>query len=562
MMEMASKDSLVKSLLSMDGKGYQKYKELSQFCELDDMTLYLDKIQNDVASSSSMRLRISIKKAGFPDDTYDTKAKEIALRDLIARRFWESCRMYAKGNSEGNSGGMISIPRPGQEILERSSVVMSDTFIEVRFKASLPSAGRNVAGRSAVKMLTEDLPEIARSSLHYTSYKQSKLYNHIDTAVTAQSIRGSLRERGLVAFIADGSILPRRDDGLAPMIDAVPFRSPEPLLTTFPTSDGGTVKGMGIPEGLTAVIGATGHGKTTLIEAISSGVYDHIPGDGRELVITREDAVTVTRDIGRSVRNVDASMFIYAPNTHSLSADDADDAVSSAVSAAEMMETGSRLLIMDDTSVSHGLLYRDEKISGLIPDDDETMIPIYDFIHESVEEVSAVVACRHGDLAGNANTVIVMSKHSALFGGHAIAAIITEPPAQMPADRIPMARNMDAAKGKKDAHSAALSTSKMEFGETIIRIPQPVRDICEMSFIADAMLDAKHMMDGTATLKEIAERLENEYRTKIGSADENIGPDRAVFRKYDLSAVINRHPDIVFAQRQPTADEQLLRHFQ
>ena len=497
-----------------------------------------------------MRVRISLKKAGFPADTYDTDAKRTALSDLMARRFWESCRMYAKGSSDGNLGGMISIPRPGQEILERSSVVISSAFIEVRFKISLPAAGKNAAGRSALKILTEDLPEIARSSLLYSSYKMSKLYNHINTAVTAQSIRGSLKEKGLVAFIADNSVLPRRDDGLAPMIDAVPFASPEQLLTSFPTADGGTVKGMGIPEGLTAVIGATGHGKTTLIEAIASGVYDHIPGDGRESVITRDDAVVITSDIGRSFRNVDVSLFIK--NSCSLSSDNADDAVSSAVSAAEMLEMGSRLLIMDDGSVSHSILYADDAVCGLIPADDETISPLSDVMHAAgAEGISAVIACRHGNVVKNADTVIIMSKHSALFGGYSHPAVNTGPPVAMPADRLPIARNVNTAKGRKEGHAAALSSSKIEIGETIIRIPYHVKDVCEMSSAADAVLGAKDIMDGTSTLKEIAERLESVYRKKIGSADENIGPDKAAFRRYDLAAVINRHPDIVFAQRSP-----------
>jgi len=539
----------------MDGKSYQKFKELPPFCELDDMTLYVDKVQNDPSSSSSMRLRISMKKAGFPADTYDTDTKRTALSDLIARRFWESCRTYAKGNSDGNLGGMISIPRPGQEILERSSVVLSDTFIEVRFKASLPAAGKNVAGRSAVKMLTEDLPEIARSALLYSSYKMSKLYNHINTAVTAQSIRRSLKEKGLVAFIADNSILPRRDDGLAPMIDAVPFVSPEQLLVSFPTADGSTVEGMGIPEGLTAVIGATGHGKTTLIEAIASGVYDHIPGDGRELVITRDDAVVITSDTGRSFRNVDVSLLIK--NSCSLSSDHADAAVSSAVSAAEMLEMGSRLLIMDDGSVSHSLLYTDDAIRGLIPADDETISPISGVMHAAgAEGISAVIACRHGDVVKNADTVIIMSKHSAIFGGCSRSMVNADPPVAMPAERLPMARNMNITKGRKDVHAAALSASKVEIGESMIKIPRSVRDVCEMSSMADAMLEAKDMMDGTMTMKEVAERLEVAYRRKIGSVEENIGPDRTAFRKYDLAAIINRHPDIVFAQRYPYSGRQ------
>jgi predicted ABC-class ATPase len=544
---MASKDQLVKFIQSADGKPYHKYKDLAPFYEMDDMTLYIDKVQNEPSSHSSMRLRISFARSGFPDDTHDTSVKETALRDLIARRFWESCRTFAKGNSGGEHGGMMSIPRPGQEILERSSVVMSGTFIEVRFKASLPAAGRNIAGRSAVKMLTEDLAEIAKASLLFGSYKRSKLYNHLNTLITARMIRSSLRERGLAAFIADGSVLPRREDGLAPMIGAVPFVSPGTLCVTFGTADGNVIKGMGIPEGLTAVIGATDHGKSTLIDAIASGVHDHIPGDGRELVITVEDAAFISRDIGRPVRNVDASIFISDPlrNTTSISSDSADDALSSAVSAAEAIEIGCRLLIIDDTSVNHGLLYGDTTIKGMIPKGDETIIPLAESIRGS--GISAVTVCRHGEVADAADTVIIMSKHTAYDA--VIRKRASGRSVKLPNDRIPFSKNMNASKDRKDVSSTALSASRTEFGERVIKLPQPLTDICQMNAIADAMIDAKDMMDGSVTMRELVRELEIASRKRIDSADVNIGPDRAAFRAFDIAAIINRHPDVVVAQR-------------
>jgi predicted ABC-class ATPase len=544
---MASKDSLVKFLQSIDGKQYQKYKDLAPFYELDDITLYIDKVQNEPSSYSSMRVRISFARSGFPEDTHDNAVKETALRDLIARRFWESCRMFAKGNSGGEQGGMLSIPRPGQEILERSCVVMTDKFIEVRFKASLPAAGRNAAGRSAVKMLTEDLIEITKASLQFGSYKSSKLYNHLNTLITSRNIRSLLREKGLVAFIADGSILPRRADGLAPMIDAVPFSSPVGLRATFETADGGAVRGMGIPEGLTAIIGATYQGKSTLIDAIASGVHDHIPGDGRELVITVNDAAVVTRDEGRPVRNVDSSLFISDPsrNTSLISTDDADDALSSAVSAAEAMEVGCRLLLIDDMSVNHGILYRDAAISEMIPKGDETMIPLTEWMRGS--DISAIVACRHGDLVGAADTVIVVSKH--IVSDAAVRKRSAVKTTERPHDRLPLSRNMSTAKERKDVNSVAISASKMEFGETVIKIPLPLVDICQMAAVADAMVDAKEMMDGSVTIRDLVKRLEDISRKRINSADVNVGPDRAMFRIFDIAAVINRHSGIVVAQR-------------
>jgi len=544
---MASKESLIKLLGSIDGKPYAKYMEMASSYDLDGLTLYADKIQSEPSSVSFMRLRVSFAMSGFPDDTHDTETKDTALRDLIARRFWESCRIFAKGNAGGDQGGAISIPRPGQEILARSSVVTSPSFIEVRFKASLPSAGRNVAGRSAEKMLTENLTEIAKSSLFFGSYKQSKLYNHLNTAVTAQSIRSSLRERGLTAFIADGSVLPRREDGMAPMIGAVPFTSPDCLRISFTTADGNIVEGTGIPEGITAIIGATGQGRSTLIDAISAGVYNHIPGDGRELVITVEDAAVVSRDIGRSVRNADVSIFMKdsTRDVRSISSDNADDALSSAVSASEALELGCGLLITDDTSVNHGLLYRDENINSLIPEGDEKMIPMKHAIR-NLPGISLIYACRHGD-ALDADTVMVMSEYTAI---RSIRNTITKHDAvYSQTERLPISKNMNSAKGRKDANSVALSASKTEFGETVIRIPQPVADVCQMAAIADAMLIAKDMMDGTVTMRETAEKAEEIQRKKINSAEVSVGPEMAAFRKYDLAVVINRHPDMVAARK-------------
>jgi hypothetical protein len=89
----------------------------------------------------------------------------------------------------------------------------------------------------------------------------------------------------------------------------------------------------------------------------------------------------------------------------------------------------------------------------------------------------------------------------------------------------------------------------MEFGETIIKIPVPLVDVCQMAAVADAMIDAKEMMDGSVTMRDLVRMLVDTSVKRIGSADVNIGPDRAVFRIFDIAAVINRHPGIVVAQR-------------
>jgi predicted ABC-class ATPase len=393
-------------------------------------------------------------------------------------------------------------------------------------------------------MLTEDLKEIAESSLFFSSYKRSKLYDHLNTYITSRTIRSSLRETGLIAFIADGSVLPRRSDGLAPMIGAIPFTSPDALRVSFVTADGRTVEGMGIPEGLTAVVGPPLSGKSTILDAIASGVHDHIPGDGRELVITVGDASVVSSDTGRTARNADVSLLISdaSYDTGSFSTDDADDITSSALSVTEALEIGCRLLVIKDMSVNHGLLYNDKELSGLSADR-TSVVPITDAIKGT--DISAVIECRHHQVADASDTVLVMHSHT-------VASVArrerTRTRTPKTAVRMPIARNMDVSKGRKETNSAALSASKAEIGATMIKLPY-TSDICRTAAVADAVVSSKEMMDGTLTMNELVVRIEKEYRERINSVAVNIGPERIAFRAGDLANVINRHPDIVFAYK-------------
>jgi predicted ABC-class ATPase len=352
---MASKEVLVKTLRNADGKSFQKYRALEGFFDLDDFTLFFDDIQNDPSGYSRMRVRVPLSRSGFPQDAYSCAPRKTALRDLIARRFWESTRVHAKSPVPGASGGEISVPRPGQEILDRGTAVLTPYYIEVRFRAVLPSAGKTVPFRAAEEMIFGRLASIVRESMFFGAYKQSKVYGHVITAENADSIRSRLGGMGLGSFGACGSILPRREDGLAPLSGAVPFDAPADTVISIDVPNGEPVRGLGIPEGLTIVCGGSGHGKSSFLEAILAGVYDHIPEDGREFVITRPDAVMIRREEGRSASGVDVSRFVRrcreCPDPSSFTAERTSSAMSQAVAASEAIESGSgRLLLEEHTS--------------------------------------------------------------------------------------------------------------------------------------------------------------------------------------------------------------------
>ena len=160
-------------------------------------------------------------------------------------------------------------------------------------------------------MLFEALPRIVRESLLHVSYAEGELEAIADLAEDQHALRVAIAERELVCFVADGAILPR-ESGISkrPMADAVAFSSPESMRCTIELPHAGSISGMGVPRGVTLIVGGGYHGKSTLVKAIESGVYDHVAGDGREFVVCDETAVKLRAEDGRSVRGVDISLFI------------------------------------------------------------------------------------------------------------------------------------------------------------------------------------------------------------------------------------------------------------
>ncbi|MBA3491858.1 MAG: ABC-ATPase domain-containing protein, partial [Rubrobacteraceae bacterium] len=362
------------SLDRIDRKGYGAYKGLSGSYDFGSFALFLDRVQRDPFAPPSL-IRIRTRENRFDPTLFENPVRRVAFEDFLTRSVEREIRRVVRGNRGSGGSGRVEIQRASQVVLPRTSMVVEPGYVEARMAVGLPARGRSVDARAAKTVLVEELPEVARGGLvpapeGGVDVERARL--HVETVEDADHLRGLLPGLGLVAFVADGAVLPRESGASdRPLEDgALPFRSPEEYRVEVELPNKGLVSGMGIPEGVTLVAGGGFHGKSTLLSALWWGVYDHVPGDGRELVVARGDAVKVRAEDGRSVSGVDISAMIGAlpggRTTEDFSTPNASGSTSQAANIAEAIEVGTSLLLVDEDTSATNFMIRDERMRELV----------------------------------------------------------------------------------------------------------------------------------------------------------------------------------------------------
>jgi len=398
---------LQRQLESIDGRGYKAYKSIAGAHRFDDFELIVDHVQADpFAAPSRARVRVPWAVAGLPEAALRGEPRRRAARDYLGRCF----RRAAKGDAE------LSIDAGRQTVLERTGVVFDAAAVELRFTVSLPARGRTIQGRRAAELLCRRLPAVVRESAMAANLDLQALECHCAAVEDQVALRGQLAERGLLAFVADGAVLPRRsgiDD--RPLQDAIPFRSPDALAVSLDAPNAGPLTGMGIPMGITLIVGGGFHGKSTLLNALELSVYDHRPGDGRERVVTAADAVKVRAEDGRAVHGVDLSPFInhlpYGKSTEAFSTELASGSTSQAAALQEALECGVGSLLVDEDTSATNFMIRDQRMQALVAKRDEPITPFVDRIRDLRDRLgvaTVLVMGGSGDYFAHADTVIQM----------------------------------------------------------------------------------------------------------------------------------------------------------
>lgn len=417
---MRSDRDLQRELERIDRRGYPAYKDVCGQYDFGDFVLSIDHVQGDpFASPSSMSVRVPNEVLHIPAGLWDEVHRRTALEDVLLRRFSRAlaaCSMRAGGSGKS---GVLATTRPGQEVLARSACEVRGGAVTLRFEAGLPAHGRTVDGRAAAKMLLDFVPECVERTLFVDDGLLDQAWAAVELADDQRTAREQMEASDLVTFVANGSILPR-ESGVSqrPLKSALAFEAPAEQRVVLDLPHRGKVAGMGIKRGVTLIVGGGYHGKSTLLRALQDGVYNHVAGDGRELVLTDSSAVKLRAEDGRAVSGVDISLFIRdlpdGRDTSRFSTVDASGSTSQAAATVEAWEAGARALLIDEDTSATNFMVRDALMEAVVAREFEPITPFVERVRDLWERAgvsSIIVAGSSGAYFSVADAVLQMDRY-------------------------------------------------------------------------------------------------------------------------------------------------------
>ncbi len=562
---MQSATELKQLLDRIDHRGYPAYKDTKGQYQFQGYIFSIDHVQGDpFASPSKVSVQVKGSTAGFPEELYKGRHQRAALQDEMTRQFYHAIQKYAFRAKGSGKSGLISVSKCGQEVLERTACEINpkNGDVKLRFEVGFPANGRTINARELEKIVFGFLPECVEQSLFYKNCDKKRVRSIIDLAEDQQYIRDELEKKDLIAFVANGAILPR-ESGVSdkPMKGAVRFQSPKEMEVTMKLPHKGEISGMGIRRGITLIVGGGYHGKSTLLKALELGVYNHIQGDGREYVITKDDAMKIRAEDGRSIKKTDISMFINdLPNgkdTRGFYTEDASGSTSQAANVIESMEAGASVMLIDEDTSATNFMIRDELMQRVIHRDMEPITPFIDRILElyQVYGISTViVAGSSGAYFHIADTIIQMDRYEPKEITKLAKETAKDFPAmsgmENPAEKPVFVRCPRQGRGFKPNDRIKMKT----MGKEMVQINRETIDLRYVEQLADAeqvsalgycvRYAEKHLFQGKDTIQNVVDKLKEKIcREGLSSLCESTASvaNLALPRRQEIFACLNRY---------------------
>lgn len=344
----------------------------------------------------------------LPCETYLLRLISPIINELSASYLNIDKNVREKAQFEAQHAGEYMVRRNGIQYNEKENVYV----LRMNFNIPLVNA-LSVNAKAAIRAIRDILEHIETA---LSDFDRGELNLYIKTYSYQREIRKYMNDRDLCSFIANGSILPRENGTSAPMKNAIPFIAPKEMEIIIPLSDGTHMVGMGIKKGVTVITGGGYSGKSTLLDAIERGIYNHIPGDGREFVLTDSSALKMYAEDGRPVSNLDLSPFFkYLPGRAELqrfSTLHASGSVSQAANIIEAVCGKCRLLLIDEDKSATNFMIRDKNMRLVVKN--EPIIPFTDRVRELYNEkgVSTILVIGgSSEYLSYADTVILMEDY-------------------------------------------------------------------------------------------------------------------------------------------------------
>ena len=563
---------LVGHLHALDGRSYAAYKAIvGRYRAPASWFLHIDRVQSDPYAPPT-RIHVDV-----PTDLHGLALLDEA--DLLA----DVDRRLAVGDfltrelHAGFRGTALSIASPGQEILERSSIILRPDetgekpgwVLEVRARLALPAQGRSIQGHEASRIVGRDLVRELEEAMDLTGERGDRLVHHVATLEDHRALTAAVARNGWVSFLADGAVLPRRS-GVSdePLDGGVPLQAPDSMAAMVDLPHAGRVRGTVVEAGVSVIVGGGYHGKSTLLSAIERGVYPHVPGDGRELVATVPDAVKVRAADGRAVTGVDLTPFIsHLPagrDTASFTTRNASGSTSQAASIIEAVEAGATTLLLDEDTSATNLLIRDSRMRELVAAEREPITPLVDRITALFRRrgVSTVMVMGgSGDYLDVADRVLLMDAYHLRDVTEQARRVVADQPRPLtgledfaePRQRVPEPAPPRTRRGPVRTRAQGTSTLILDREDIDISDVGGVTDPGQAEAIAYALRALlEQRFDGVSPLRECLDDLEAllDEEGLDALTDERERPAFLVRpRMVDVAAAVSRYRKLELAGR-------------
>lgn len=549
-------------LTQISGAQFREYGRLAGDFDFNRYVLKIHFVQDAVVDCPTLFVvRVPQFISGFPERLFSSAVRRTALEDLLVRKLSEGIEGMARFNGGGTARRRFQIARLGQKILPRSSVIVTDEYVEARLYASLPREGDVIPGGAVYELFFEDLPALVNTALIYCNLDSDEVESTVGLMEDADTIRQMLPTQGLVGFIGEQTLLSRKpgtdlpDPGRGLRLKADPSARLE-----FTVPNLNKVAGAGIPAGITVILGDPYSGRIELMSALAAGIYNHVLGDGRELAITVPDAVAVCAEPGRSVVRVNVSAFL---NREACGCDPeacttawADPFLSQAAATVEALQVGARVLLFDESTSCGAFLSANPRTAALLGDRGST-VPMCVRARQFADELGVSIVVGGENCA--AEFIPVADRVLRISGGviaditkEARAAVKAEAPRAKPAnmtglaeqDRWIVPSSIDPSAGREDAFIKAPDARTLCFGRSVINLSavSQLADIQQTETIGHILYYAKlRYMDESHPLREILDLVDRDLSTEgLECLARELRGDLARPRRYEIASALNR----------------------